>query len=82
MTGDPVHSLIRNPAGTQCKLQDLVNHEQQQHKRHVQFKVTDEAHSNEQLFWVMRMYIKRKAVLGASIVSAKGELRMDKVRLV
>jgi hypothetical protein len=82
MTGDPVHSLMRNPAGTAWKRLDLVYPEEQTHRRHVQFRVTDEVHSNEQLFWVMRMYIKRKAVLGASIVSAKGELRMDTVGLV
>jgi len=80
MTGDPVHSLLKT--GDKWKRLDLTYPVKPDHRRHVKFSVIDESHSSDELFVLMRFMRKRKAVLGASIISAKGEVKMEDVGLV
>lgn len=80
MTGDSVHSLLK--MGEKWKRLDLTYPENPDHRRHVKFTVTQESHDADQLFHVLRTMRKRKAVLGASIISTKGEMRMEDVGLV
>lgn len=80
MTGDSVHSLLK--MGEKWKRLDLMYPENPDHRRHVKFTVTQEAHDNDELFGVLRVLRKRKSVLGASIISNKGEVKLDDIGLV